>query len=166
MARSREWARLALAFAFLFGSLPLANRLIAGSWRSPGAIELACLCLMLAAYLHIMGRTHKTAPEPAAMLAEALDLAAAGEAGLAIERLTEIIRFSPRCWQAFEYRGALHLARGDPSQALRDLTRAIELAQMEAHLYALRAHAHRGLGEEGAARADEDRARELDASSS
>jgi tetratricopeptide (TPR) repeat protein len=164
MAGGREWARLALAFAFLFGSLPLANRLIAGSWRSPGAIELACLCLLLAAYLHVMSRTHTTAPEPAAMLAEALDLAAAGHVQQAIARLTETIHASPWCWQAFEYRGALHLAQNNPAGALEDLTRAIELAPAESHLYALRAQAHRSLGEDAAAQADEDEARSLDPS--
>jgi Flp pilus assembly protein TadD len=155
---------MALAFAMLFGSLPFVNRLVTGSWRSPGAMELAVLCLLLAGYLHAISRTHRVAPEPAAMLARAIELAAEGQAEKAIAHLTELARVSPWCWQAFEYRGALHLARGNAADAVEDLTRAIELAPSEAHLYALRAQARLHAGDEAAAQFDLDTARSLEAS--
>ena len=155
---------MALAFAALFASLPLANRLVAGSWRSPGALELAFLCLVAAAYLHVISRKHNVAPEPAAMLAEAIALAADGHLDRAMARLTETIRVSPWCWQAFEYRGALHLAQGNPGAAVQDITSAIELAPEEAHLYALRAQARDQLGDHGAAQQDRETAQSLDVS--
>jgi Flp pilus assembly protein TadD len=155
---------MALAFAILFASLPFANRLVTGSWRSPGAMELAFLCLILAAYLHAISRSHTVAPEPAAMLARAIELAAEGQPGEAIAHLTELTRVSPWCWQAFEYRGALHLAGGNPASAIQDITRAIDLAPVEAHLYALRAQARRLLGDDAAAQLDQETAQSLDAS--
>jgi Flp pilus assembly protein TadD len=139
-AIARQWSRAALAFAALFASLPIATRLVTGSWSSPGAAELACICLLLAAYLHVMYRkTAVVAPDPASFLAEAVQLASDGRIEEAIERLTKVMRLSPQCWQAYEYRAVLKVTQGDPTGAIQDVEQAIRLAPKEAHLHELRA---------------------------
>jgi hypothetical protein len=55
--------------------------------------------------------------------------------------LTDTLRLSPRCWQAYEYRAVLLLAQQKTAAALEDIARAIRLAPAEEHLYALRDHA-------------------------
>jgi Flp pilus assembly protein TadD len=56
------------------------------------------------------------------------------------------------------------LAGGNPASAIQDITRAIDLAPVEAHLYALRAQARRLLGDDAAAQLDQETAQSLDAS--
>ncbi len=137
--RARRWSRTALALGLLFGTLPLAGRLFLGSWGFPGAVEAACLCLIAATYLHVLGRRrHRTIPDAAAMLDLALQLAAAGRTPEAITVLTETIRLNPGVWQAFQYRGELYLKLNQPEQALRDLNEAVRLAPQEEHLRFLR----------------------------
>src|ERR1700734_685564 len=81
-SRARQWRRAALALAFLFASLPLSGKLFLGSWRFDGALDLACLCLVAAAYLYFVGRESRPPiPDSAAILDEALRLAASGETG-------------------------------------------------------------------------------------
>jgi tetratricopeptide (TPR) repeat protein len=85
-------------------------------------------------------------------------LAAAGRSDRALARLTEAIRLSPRFWQAFQYRGELHLLHDRPAEALRDFDHAIAIAPGEPHLYALRARAYLVLGDEPASARDVERA--------
>src|ERR1035441_3836326 len=81
-SRARQWCRAALALAFLFGSLPLAGKLFLGGWGFDGAPGIACLCLVAATYLHFAGRERRTPiPDSAAILDEAIRLAASGETG-------------------------------------------------------------------------------------
>jgi tetratricopeptide (TPR) repeat protein len=154
--RARQWSKGALAMAILFASLPLAGKLFLDSWRFDGALELACLCLVAAAYLYLMGRESQAqVPDSAAVLDEALRLAAAGQPGDAIALLDEAIRLNPRLWQAWQYRGQMRLEEpADAESALRDFNRAIRLAPREAHLYLLRSRAYTLLGRDAPARAD------------
>src|ERR1700735_1172430 len=81
-SRARQWCRAALALALLFASLPLAGKLFLGSWRFDGALEIAGLCLVAAAYLYFAGRESRPPiPDSAAMLDAALHLAELGETG-------------------------------------------------------------------------------------
>jgi tetratricopeptide (TPR) repeat protein len=155
-SRARQWRRAALGLAFLFASLPLTGKLFLGSWRFDGATGIACLCLAAAAYFHFVGREHRPPiPDSAAMLGEAIRLAAAGETERGLAVLDEALRLSPRLWQARQCRGEMHLAEPDAAEsALRDFTEAIRLAPEEAHLYILRSHVFTLLGRESAARAD------------
>ena len=128
-----------MALGLLFGSLPLAGRLLLGTWGFPGAVEAACLCLIAAIYLHVLGRRrHRTVPDAAAMMDLALQLAASGQTAEGIAVLTEAIRLNPRVWQAFQYRGELYLRLGRAEAALRDFMEAIGLAPEEPHLRFLR----------------------------
>jgi tetratricopeptide (TPR) repeat protein len=142
MAASR-WSRTALALALLFASLPLAGKLFLGSWGFEDAtLLLAVLCFLVAAYLHIRGRRgSRPAPDDAALLDQAIQLAASGQPAEAIALLTEAIRLSPRLWQAFQYRGELYLQRGSADAALEDFDRAIGLAPNESHIQVLRGYA-------------------------
>jgi tetratricopeptide (TPR) repeat protein len=155
-SRARQWRRAALALAFLFASLPVAGKLMLGSWRFDGALDIAGLCLVAAAYLYFVGReTRPPIPDSAAILDEALHLAALGEIGRALALLDEAVRLSPRLWQARQYRGQLRL--GDPNaaqSALKDFTEAIRLAPGEPDLYILRSYAFTMLGQDSSARAD------------
>jgi Flp pilus assembly protein TadD len=147
---------VALGLAFLFASLPLAGRLFLGSWGFDGAPGIACLCLVAAAYLHFAGRKSRPPiPDSAAILDEAIRLAAAGETGRGIARLDEALRLSPRLWQARQYRGQMRLGEPDAAEsALRDFTEPIRLAPGEPHLYVLRSHVLTLLGRDSSARAD------------
>jgi tetratricopeptide (TPR) repeat protein len=155
-SRARQWCRAALALALLFASLPLAGRLFLGSWRFDGALAIAGLCLIAAAYLYFVGREGPTSiPDSAAILDEALRLAASGATARALALLDEALRLDPQLWQAWEYRGQIHL--GDPNatrSALQDFTAAIRLAPGEPHLYILRSHVFTLLGQDSAARVD------------
>jgi tetratricopeptide (TPR) repeat protein len=146
--------------ALIFGSLPLASRLFLGVWGFDGAAEIACLLLLAAAYLHLAGRRKGASlPDPAAMLDQAGQLAAAGRIDRAIAVLTKTIRHSPQFWQAFQHRGELYLQQdGAVPQALEDFSAAIKLAPEEPHLYLLRGHAHRLLGDEASCQRDFDQA--------
>jgi tetratricopeptide (TPR) repeat protein len=155
-ARARQWCRAALTLAILFATLPLAARLFLGGWGFDGAPTVACLCLLAAAYFYFAGRAGRPAiPDSAAILDRAIRLAAAGESGRAIALLDDALRLSPGLWQAWQYRGQIHLAEPDAAEtALRDFTEAIRLAPGEAHLYALRSQAFTLLGQESSARVD------------
>ena len=89
-------------------------------------------------------------PDAASMLHQAIQLASSGQIDAAIALLTETIRLSPQLWQAFQYRGELHLRQQSFDAALRDLDEAIRLAPEEPHLYVLRWQAQSLLGESGA----------------
>jgi tetratricopeptide (TPR) repeat protein len=128
--------------------MPAASKLFLGVWGFDGAAEIACLCLMLGTYFHLMGRRRSWAvPDPASMLDQARQLALSGQMDEAIALLTETIRLSPQLWQAFQYRGELYLRQQSFDAALRDLNEAIQLAPEEPHLYILRAQAQSMLGE-------------------
>jgi tetratricopeptide (TPR) repeat protein len=128
--------------ALLLATVPVGGKLLLGVWTFRGAVELACLCLIVGAYLHLLGRDRAPViPDTADLLAKAIELASGGDLDAAIAVLTEAIRLSPRCWQAYEYRSALLLAQQNPAAALDDAAAAILLAPQEEHLYALRARA-------------------------
>jgi tetratricopeptide (TPR) repeat protein len=152
----RQWCRAALALALLFASLPLAGRIFLGSWRFEGALDIACLCMLVAGYLYFVGRDRRPqAPDSAAILKEALQLAATGATEVGIALLDEALRLDPGLWQAWEYRGQIHLNERDSAEfAIEDFTQAIRLAPDEPHLYILRSHALTLLGQDSAARAD------------
>jgi tetratricopeptide (TPR) repeat protein len=138
---ARQWSRAAWAAALLFGSVPLAGRLFLGEWAFTGAAEWACASLLVAVYLEIRARRFITKPDPATLLERAGRLAASGRTARAIAVLTAAIRTSPKLWQAYQYRGELHLREGNPSAAAEDFSAAIRLAPDELHLYVLRDHA-------------------------
>jgi len=130
------------ALGLLFANLPLAGKLFLGSWRFDGALAIACLCLIAAAYLYFVGREGwPSIPDSAAILDEAPRLAASGRPPGGLALLDEALRQSPRLWQAWEYRGQIHLGEPDATRsALQDFTEAIRLAPDEPHLYILRSH--------------------------
>jgi tetratricopeptide (TPR) repeat protein len=154
--RARQWRRAALALALLFGSLPLASRLLLGSWGFDGAPGIACLCLGAAGYLYWAERERRSpVPDSASMLDEAIRLAASGDTGRGLAVLDEALRLSPRLWQARQYRGEIRLTEPEAAEsALQEFTEAIRLAPGEAHLYILRSHVFALLGREDSARAD------------
>ncbi|HEY1338528.1 MAG TPA: hypothetical protein VGF59_13515 [Bryobacteraceae bacterium] len=167
-ARTRQWSRIALSLAALFASLPIAGRIVLGRWEFEEAAGLAGLCFIAGAYAFLLSRRHAPVPDPAAVLEQAMELAAAGRARRAIAALTGAIRTSPRLWQAYQYRGELLLAQPeDGESALADFEEAIRLAPDEPHLYKLREQARllvaeraRGIhagGAEGGQPAGEDR---------
>ncbi len=128
--------------AALFASLPVAGRLVLGTWGFEGSAALACLCLIAGIYLHFVGRREVPAlADPAAMMEEAIQLITSGRTTQALRLLTRVIRLSPRFWQARELRGRLYLALGDPAAAVADLTEAVALAPEESQLRALLAEA-------------------------
>jgi Flp pilus assembly protein TadD len=154
-SRATQWSRTAWALSILFGSLPLVSRLILGVWEFEGAAGVAGLCVMAGTYFHLLGRQAPPAvPDSATLLEQANGMAAAGQTGEALVLLREVIRLSPRLWQAFQYRGELYLWQQKSMEALADFTEAIRLAPGEPHLYTLRAEAHRLLGDEASARKD------------
>ncbi|MCU1239037.1 MAG: Tetratricopeptide 2 repeat protein [Candidatus Solibacter sp.] len=126
-----------------------------GDWEFQGAAGIACLCVAAGVYFKVLDRrSFRGVSDPAAMLDQANQLAAAGRSDRALGRLTEAIRQSPRFWQAFQYRGELHLLHDRPEDALRDFDQAIAIAPAEPHLYALRAQAHLVLGDDVASARD------------
>jgi tetratricopeptide (TPR) repeat protein len=146
----------------IFGSLPVASRIFLGVWGFEGAAELACLCALAGGYLTIRARRLRRLPDPATMLDEASLLASKGRIDRAIARLTRTIDLSPQLWQAYQYRGELRLRSPESiAEALEDFSAAIKLAPSEAHLYTLRGNAHRLLGDEEAARRDDEIATRL-----
>jgi tetratricopeptide (TPR) repeat protein len=141
--------------AALFASLPVAGRLLLGTWGFEGSTALACLCLILGTYLHFVGRRNAPAlSDPAGMLDEAMQLVAAGQTKQAMRLLTRVIRLSPRFWQALQWRGQLFLAMGDSGAALADLSNAIALAPGEPQLYNLRGQAYGAAGDLESAQRD------------
>jgi cytochrome c-type biogenesis protein CcmH/NrfG len=134
---ARQWSRAAWALALLFGSLPLAGRLVLGSWEFISAGEIACLLLLAGTYFHVRSRRFSTKPDPATLLDQANRLAANGRPDRALAVLTRTIRQSPKLWQAYQYRGELRLRLGDRSLAAQDFSEAIRLAPDEPHLHLL-----------------------------
>lgn len=154
-SRARQWSRAAWALAALFASLPLAGRILMGSWGFQGSGELAGLCLVAGTYLHFAARRHRVLPDDAATLERALQLAAAGETSEALRLLTETIRLTPSLWQAYQFRGQVYLQSRDCwDRAMEDFNQAIRRAPKEAHLYVLRAQLHSLLGDEASADRD------------
>jgi tetratricopeptide (TPR) repeat protein len=144
-----QWSRTAFGIALVFGSFPVAGRIFLGDWEFEAAAGIACLCAVAGIYFRILDRrAFRAIPDLAAMLDQANQFAAAGRTDRAMARLNAAIRLSPRFWQAFQYRGQLHLIQHEPDAALRDFDQAIELAPAEPHLYALRAQTHLALGNE------------------
>jgi tetratricopeptide (TPR) repeat protein len=156
VSRARQWYRAALALALIFASLPLASKLFLDSWRFDGALDLAGLCILAAAYLYFVGRDHHPQiPDSAAILDQALKLTAAGATGQGLALLDEALRLDPGLWQAWEYRGQIHLGKpGGAESALKDFTEAIRLAPDEPHLHLLRSHVFTLLGQDSSAQAD------------
>jgi tetratricopeptide (TPR) repeat protein len=142
--------------ALLFASLPVACRLFIGAWGFEEAFEVSGLCVILATYFRILSRRSlPPVPDGATLLDRSLELALEGQAAKSIHILTKAIRLNPRLWQARQYRGELYLLQPDSAQAaLDDFTQALRLAPEESHLYVLRSHAHRLLGDEVAAQND------------
>ena len=134
---ARQWSRIAWTLALLFGTLPLAGRLVFGTWEFISAGEVACLLLLVGGYFHFRGRRYATKADPATLLDQAGRLAAAGEPERALALLTRTIRQNPRLWQAYQYRGELRLRMGQASLAAEDFAAAIRLAPDEPHLRAL-----------------------------
>ncbi len=131
-ARAAQWSRTAFALAALFGSLPVASRLFLGTWSFAEAGGIAVLCAMAGVYLYLASRRFRSLPDPASMMAEANELALAGDRRQAIDKLTEAIRLSPRLWQAYRYRGQLYLLEeGETERALADFDQARRLAPKE-----------------------------------
>jgi tetratricopeptide (TPR) repeat protein len=153
---ARQWCRAALALAFIFASLPLAGKLFLGSWRFDGALDMACLCMLAAAYLYFVGRDRRPqTPDSGAILDKALQLAATGATARGLALLDEALRLDPDLWQAWECRGQIHLGEPDGTEsALKDFTEAIRLAPDESRLYILRSHVLMLLGQDSSARAD------------
>ena len=164
-SRARQWCRASLALALVFGSLPLAGKLILGSWGFDDAPGIACLFLVAAAYLYIVGRVRRPPiPDSATILGEAIRVAASGDTERGIALLNRAVRLSPRLWQAREYRGQMRLGESAAAEsALQDFTDAIALAPAEPHLYILRSHVFGLLGRESEARADLETAARLSA---
>lgn len=156
-SRMLEWARAAWGLAALFGSLPLASRILLGTWGFSEAAEIAFLCLAVGTYLEIRARRRNRAlRDDAAALERALRLAAEGRNTDAITALSRALQVSPRLWQAYQYRGQLRLREPESwSDALADFNEAIRLAPKEAFLYALRGQTYEALGDESAARRDQ-----------
>jgi tetratricopeptide (TPR) repeat protein len=154
-ATSIPWDRTACALAILFGSLPLTARAVLGKWAFQEAAGVAVLCLVLAAYLRVRRKRLRALPDDAAVLEQAIRLASVGELEEGIALLTELLRRSPRLWQAYQYRGELRLfLPASAASAVEDFTQAIALAPTEIYLRALRAQAFQHLGDEASARAD------------
>jgi tetratricopeptide (TPR) repeat protein len=149
--------------ALLFASLPLAGKLFLGSWRFDGALDIAGLCMLAAAYLYLVGRDRRPQiRDSAAILDKALQLAGTGATGRGLALLDEALRLDPGLWQAWEYRGMIHLGEPDGIEsALKDFSEAIRLAPDEPHLYSLRSHVLTLLGQHSSARADLDAAARL-----
>ena len=146
MSRARwlQWSRTAFALAALFASFPVTARLVLGEWAFEGAGGIAGLWLAGGLYCFIRGRRLKPAPDPAAMLDEAIHLASVGETARAMRVLGRTIALNPWFWQAFQYRGQIRLRLGESDGAIADFDQAIRLAPDEPHLRELRAEAVNG----------------------
>jgi tetratricopeptide (TPR) repeat protein len=148
--------------AAVFGTLPLASRVLLGGWGFDGAAEIGCLCLLVGVYFQIVSRRFPAVPDPATMLERAGEQASAGRGDRAIALLTAGIRLSPQLWQAFQYRGELYSRQPEQMDAaLQDFSEAIRLAPQEPHLYLLRGHVYSALGDESSAQSDYARAAAL-----
>jgi hypothetical protein len=140
-ARARQWSRTAFALAALFGSFPVAGRILMGEWSFEGAFGLACLWLAIGAYLHVRARRLQSLPDPAARLDDAIHRAENGDLNGAFRVLDRTIAESPWFWQAFQRRAELRVSVGEIEAALDDFDQAILLAPDEPHLRQLRTYA-------------------------
>lgn len=141
--RARHWSRTAFAMAILFAVMAVGSKMILGVWPFDGSLEISIICVLVGAYFHIASRRRAAAmPDPAVLLEEAFELARAGRIDDAIALLTRAIGQSPHLWQAFQYRGELHLMQQNFVAASRDFSEAIRLAPGEQHLYTLRDRAN------------------------
>ena len=136
-ARARHWSKLCCAIGLLFASLPLVSRLLFGGWEFEGAAEIGAVLLIAAVYFYVISRRMPHYRDAAAMFEEAADLVAAGQMENAVALLTKTIRQNPRVWQAYQYRGQLHLQLGEYSRALANFEAAMHLAPDEPALRAL-----------------------------
>jgi tetratricopeptide (TPR) repeat protein len=136
--RYRQWSRTAFALAALFASFPIVGRIVLGEWAFEGSTGIAGLWLAVGAYLHVRSRRVKAAPDPSAMLDEAVRRASIGETEGAVKMLDRAIRENPWFWQAYQCRGEIRFAAGDMAGAIADFDEAIRLAPGEAHLRELR----------------------------
>jgi len=129
--------------------MPAASRILLGVWGFHEATAASVICFAAAAYLYLMslGRV-RPLPDSAHMMERARGLAASGKPAKAISVMTETLRLDPKLWQAFQYRGELRVSQGDYEGALNDFSEAIRLAPREQHLYLLRAHVYRELGQD------------------
>jgi tetratricopeptide (TPR) repeat protein len=134
----QQWSRTAFALSALFASFPIVARIVLGEWAFEGSGGIAGLWLAAGSYLYVRSRRVKVAPDPAAMIDEAVRLASIGEADRAVALLDRAIRENSWFWQAYQCRGEIRFATGDPAGALADLDEAIRLAPGEAHLRELR----------------------------
>ena len=160
-ARARQQSRTAFALGAVFTSMPLASRIFLGGWDFEGAGAIGCVCLIAGTYYYLAGRRFATLPDYASLLERAAEHSAAGRDRQAVLLLTEAIRLDPQLWQAYQYRGEMHLRHPDPQAAMADFNEAIRLGPKESHLYTLRAWAHTALGDEAAAQEDHARAAAL-----
>jgi tetratricopeptide (TPR) repeat protein len=141
----RQWSKAAWGLAALFGSLPLVGRLVLGEWEFIGAGEIAILLAGLGVYLHIRSRRYISKPDLAILLDQANKLAASGRTDRAIALLTKTAHQSPHLWQAYQYRGQLHLLTGEYELAAQDFSQAIRMAPDEPHLHVLLEQAEKSL---------------------
>ncbi len=120
--------------------------------------------MLAAAYLYFVERDRRPqTPDSAAILGQALQLASTGATGRGLALLDEALRLDPGLWQAWEYRGQIHLIEPDGTEsALEDFTEAIRLAPDEPHLYILRSHVLKLLGQDSSAQADLEAAARLE----
>jgi tetratricopeptide (TPR) repeat protein len=153
---ARQWSRIAWAISLLFASLPVASRIFLGVWGFELAAGISFFCLILGTYFYIASRPDfRSIPDSATMMDQAIRLASLGRTDEAIALLTRAIRFSPRLWQAYQYRGQVYLAhQKSADKARQDFTDAIRLAPEEPHLYWLRGQSHSMLGDDSAAQQD------------
>jgi tetratricopeptide (TPR) repeat protein len=140
----RQWSRTAYALAALFASFPIVGRIVLGEWAFEGAGGVAGLWLALGAYLHVRSRRVRTAPDPSALLEDAVQSASAGDTRRALRVLDRAIGDNPWFWQAYQCRAEIRLHLGDTASAIADLDEAIRLAPEEEHLRELRAQAISG----------------------
>ena len=136
--RLRQWSRTAFALAALFASFPIVGRIVLGEWAFEGAGGIAGLWLAAGSYLYVRSRRVNAAPDPSAMLDEAVRLASVGETEPAAALLDRAIRENLWFWQAYQCRGEIRFATGDMAGAIADFDEAIRLAPGEAHLRELR----------------------------
>lgn len=134
----RQWSRTAFALAALFASFPIVARVVLGEWAFEGAGGIAGLWLAAGSYLYVRSGRVKPAPDPSAMLDEAVRLVSIGDTERATKLLNRAIRENPWFWQAHQCRGEIRFGIGDTEGALADLDVAIRLAPGEAHLRELR----------------------------
>jgi tetratricopeptide (TPR) repeat protein len=140
-SRLRQWSRTAFALAALFASFPVAARLFLGAPAFDEGLGIAGLCLVVGAYLYIRSRRRAQAPDPAALLDEAIRLVSVGDTRRARRLLDRLIGENPRFWQARQARGEVRMMAGEIGDALDDFDEAIRLAPEEPHLRELHAHA-------------------------